>query len=93
MQNTQRLAEQSLGLPSEPLQAVSSRPLGNDAHLESPPQEMVSSPMNIADINGRVSPPIISNSLVAPIIPAGEKSAETAANGYVQASETRDFGP
>ena len=90
MRNTQRLAEQSLGLPSEPLQPVSFRPLGTDPRQESPAQELVRPPVKFDNIDGPMSPPISANPEVAPTFPAGEKALEIAANGYAQAPETRD---
>ena len=87
MRNTQRLAEQSLG---EPLQPVSSRPLGIDPRQHSPAQEIVRPPVKLDNINDPMSPPITANPEAVPTFPAGEKSPEIAANGYAQAPETRD---
>ena len=90
MQNVQRLAEQSLGLSSKPLQPVSSRPLGSAPHQHPPAQELVSPSVNFNNIDGRMSPPTAANPEVTSTFPAGEKPPEIAANGYAQAPETRN---
>jgi NAD(P)-dependent dehydrogenase (short-subunit alcohol dehydrogenase family)/acyl carrier protein len=90
MQNTQRLAEQSLGLDSEPLQPVSFRPLHTDTHQGALAQEIVSAPVDFDQYSDRRSLPIAPNPMVTATFSAAEKSPETAANGYAQASETRD---
>ena len=90
MQNVQRLAEQSLGLSSKPLQPVSSRPLGSAPHQHPPAQELVSPSVNFNNIDGRMGPPTAANPEVTSTFPAGEKPPEIAANGYAQAPETRN---
>jgi acyl transferase domain-containing protein/NAD(P)-dependent dehydrogenase (short-subunit alcohol dehydrogenase family) len=79
MQNTQRLAEQSLGLESEPLQPVSLRPLHTDTHPEAPAQKTGDTPVSFDNFDG---PPVV------PTLAAGEKAPEMAANGYAPTSET-----
>ena len=90
MQNTQRLAEQSLGLYSEPLQPVSSRPLHTGTQKVPPAQEIVSAAVNFDKNSDRRSPQIVPDPLVTPTFSTEEKSSEMAANGYAQASETRE---
>jgi acyl transferase domain-containing protein/NAD(P)-dependent dehydrogenase (short-subunit alcohol dehydrogenase family) len=93
MQNTQRLAEQSLGMPSEPLQPVSPRPLRPMAHAQPPAQEIVNAPLNLDHFSAQMSPPMTANPLDAPTLPAAEKSPELAANGYAQVPQTADAAP
>ncbi len=79
MQNTQRLAEQSLGLESGPLQPTALPQPQTAIHPELPAQEVLESGNHF----DRVAPPPLT-----PIPPAERSATQMAANGYAQASES-----
>ncbi|MBW2482856.1 MAG: acyltransferase domain-containing protein, partial [Deltaproteobacteria bacterium] len=79
MQNTQRLAEQSLGLESEPLPPIALQTPQTARHPQPATQELVEPGGNFDRLD---VPP------AAPIPASGQSATEIAANGYAQAPET-----
>jgi acyl transferase domain-containing protein len=85
MQNTQRLAEQSLGLDSKPLRPVFSPQL--------PTPENRGTAANVDGFTDSIAPAVTDHPPLEPLDSADEKPPELAANGYAQAPENRDANP
>jgi len=90
MQNTQRLAEQSLGLDSEPLRPVFSPPMPEERQPELPPPGNREAAANVDGFTDRTVPAVTDNSPLVPTDSIDEKPPELAANGYTQAPGIRD---
>ena len=93
MQNTQRLAQQSLGLDIEPLQPSATQPLHPDVHPASPELEIIDAAAPLDDIEVRRPPAVPVHPALDPAGSAGDKTPEMAANGYAQAPEISDADP
>jgi acyl transferase domain-containing protein/NAD(P)-dependent dehydrogenase (short-subunit alcohol dehydrogenase family) len=90
MQNTQRLAEQSLGLDSEPLQPVLSPTMPAERQQAISPPENGDTAANAGGFTDPIVPAVTHNSPFVPSGSADQKPTELAANGYARAPEIRD---
>ncbi len=93
MQNTQRLAEQSLGLVPEPVRPGFSQPPHEERQQELPTPENIGAAANADGFAEGIVPAVTDNSPFMPSGSAGENPPETAANGYAPAPEIRDANP
>jgi polyketide-type polyunsaturated fatty acid synthase PfaA len=93
MHNTQRLAQQSLGLDTESLPPAASPPLHTDVHQASPGQEMADASVPLGNLADRIPPAVSANLPLMPADSDDDKSPEMAANGYAQAPEIKDIEP
>ena len=93
MQNTQRLAEQTLDLDSKPLQPVTVQPLQTDIQPEIELRENIGTPADTDNFSDPSNPSLTDSSPLEPTGTVREKLSDMTANGYAQAPENRNDGP
>jgi acyl transferase domain-containing protein/NAD(P)-dependent dehydrogenase (short-subunit alcohol dehydrogenase family) len=89
MQNTQRLAEQSLGLDSEPVQPVFSQPMNAERQPEWPTPEHGETAANVDGFAGRLTPGAAGSLPLGPGASSGENPVQAEDDGHAQAPEIR----